>query len=55
MGIRQCLIIDFNEMGNINHWKIKSIFQDSQVTLQMQEMTGLGRVEIGGRLEGSNE
>jgi CubicO group peptidase (beta-lactamase class C family) len=43
-----------DEIGNINNWKITMTFQDNDVTIQMQEMTGLGITELHGRFEYSS-
>jgi CubicO group peptidase (beta-lactamase class C family) len=45
--------IYLDEVGNINRWKMTMTFQDDQVSIQTQEMAGLGSAEFSGRLEGS--
>lgn len=45
-------VIYLDEVGNINRWKLNMIFQEDQVTIKMQEPTGLS-AEFGGRLESS--
>lgn len=44
-------VIHIDEMGNINHWQINATFKGDQVTVQMQELTGLGSVTLVGQLE----
>ena len=46
-------VIHIDEIGNINQWRINATFEDDQVTVQMQDLTGLGGVTLVGRLEGA--
>ncbi|HWR25224.1 MAG TPA: serine hydrolase [Methanosarcina sp.] len=50
-------VIYLDEIGNINHWKIKATFKNDQVTIQMQDTVTdiIGKAEFGGRLESSSE
>lgn len=41
----------YNEVSNINNYQVNMTFEDDQVTLQVQELTGLGNATFGGRLE----
>lgn len=44
-------VIHFDEIGNINQWRINATFEGDQVTIQMQDLTGLGSVTLVGQLE----
>jgi CubicO group peptidase (beta-lactamase class C family) len=44
-------VIHIDEIGNINQWRINATFEDDQVTVQMQDLTGLGSVTLVGQLE----
>ena len=44
-------VLDFDEIGNINHWRIRVTFEGDKVALQMQEATGLGDLTINGRIK----
>jgi len=44
-------LIHLDEIGNINQFRIKSTFEGDEVTIEMQEMTGLGGAIFGGRVE----
>lgn len=44
-------VVHLDEIGNINQFRISATFEDDQVTVQMQEMTGLGGATFGGRIE----
>ncbi len=35
----------------INQWRINATFEDDQVTIQMQDLTGIGSVTLVGQLE----
>jgi CubicO group peptidase (beta-lactamase class C family) len=48
-------VIHLDEVGNINQWRISLTFEADRVDVQMQEMTGLGSSEFGGRLESNNQ
>ncbi|MCC4768695.1 hypothetical protein FXV91_00335 [Methanosarcina sp. DH2] len=41
-------------MGNINQCRIILTFEAGRVDVRMQEMTGRGKAEIGGRLENNS-
>jgi CubicO group peptidase (beta-lactamase class C family) len=43
-------VVNMNEIGNINHWRIEVAFQGDEVEVSMQDATGLGGAEFGGRL-----
>jgi len=43
-------VINLNEIGNINNWRITMTFEDDRVTVQMQENTGLASATFGGAL-----
>lgn len=42
--------VDFNEIGNINHWRMTLTFEDNRVTVVVEEGTGLP----GAKIEGSS-
>jgi len=44
-------VVHLDEIGNINEMQFKLTFEDDQVTIQIQELTGLGGVTTVGRLE----
>lgn len=44
-------VIHLDEIGNINQFRIRSTFEDEGVTIEMQEMTGLGGATFGGKVE----
>jgi CubicO group peptidase (beta-lactamase class C family) len=44
-------IITFDEIGNINNWRISMTFAGEDVDVLMEEMTGLGSAAFGGRVE----
>ena len=46
-------VINLDETGNINQWRINATFEDDQVTVRMQELTGIGGVTLVGQLEGA--
>ena len=46
-------VIHLDEIGNINQWRINATFEDDQVTVQMQDLTGIGGVTLVGQLEGA--
>ncbi len=46
-------VIHIDEIGNINQWQINATFENDQVTVRMQDTTGLGGVTIVGQLEGA--
>ena len=41
---------DYDELGNINNWRLKVTFSDDKITVRMQEKGGLADLTIGGRL-----
>jgi CubicO group peptidase (beta-lactamase class C family) len=43
-------VINLNEIGNINNWRITMTFEDDRVTVQMQENTGLASATFAGTL-----
>jgi hypothetical protein len=43
-------VVDMNEIGNINHWRIEVAFQGDEVEVSMEDAAGLGGAEFGGRL-----
>lgn len=46
-------VMHLDETGNIYRWEISATFEDDQVTVQMQDLTGHGgSATFGGRLEG---
>lgn len=47
-------VIYMDEVANINQWRISLTFEADRVNVQMQETTGLGSAEFGGRLEGND-
>ena len=44
-------VIHLDETGNIYRWRISATFEDDQVTVQMQDMTGIRDVTLVGQLE----
>ena len=46
-------VIHLDETGNINRWRISATFEDDQVTVQMQDLTGIDDVTLVGQLEGA--
>jgi len=44
-------VIDLDEIGNINHWRIRLTFEDDKVTVLLKEMTGLAGAAFGGRVQ----
>jgi CubicO group peptidase (beta-lactamase class C family) len=44
-------VIHLDETGNINRWRISATFEDDQVTVQMQDLTGIDDVTLVGQLE----
>ncbi|MCC6154416.1 MAG: serine hydrolase [Candidatus Hydrogenedentes bacterium] len=42
------LVVDYDEIGNINRWRIRLEFSSKDLTLSMREITGLGSFEIKG-------
>ena len=46
-------VIHLDETGNIYRWRISATFEDDQVTVQMQDMTGIDDVTLVGQLEGA--
>ena len=44
-------VVSYNEIGNINNWRISTTFQDDKVTVHMQESTGLGEATFGGKIQ----
>jgi hypothetical protein len=45
-------VVHLDEIGNIDQRRIGASFEDDQVTLQIQDLAGLGGVTLVGRLEG---
>ena len=45
-------VLHLDEIGNIDQRRISASFEGDQVTLQIQDLTGLGGVTLVGRLEG---
>jgi len=43
-------VINLNEIGNINNWRITMTFADDRVTVHMEENTGLADATFAGRL-----
>jgi CubicO group peptidase (beta-lactamase class C family) len=41
-------VVDFNEIGGINNWRISMTFEDDAVAVRMREMTGLAPARFGG-------
>lgn len=46
-------VINLDETGNIYRWRISTTFEDDQVTVRMQDMTGIDDVTLIGQLEGA--
>jgi CubicO group peptidase (beta-lactamase class C family) len=44
-------VINFDEIGNINNFRISMTFKEDAVNVRMEEMTGLGGAEFGGRVQ----
>jgi CubicO group peptidase (beta-lactamase class C family) len=44
-------VVNFNEIGGINNWRMSMAFEDDNVTVRMREMTGLAPAKFGGRLK----
>ncbi|MDP2897299.1 MAG: serine hydrolase [bacterium] len=44
-------VLDLDEIGNINNWRIRMTFQDDRVTVSMKEMTGLASATFGGKVQ----
>jgi len=44
-------VVNFNEIGGINNWRISMAFEDDAVTVRMREMTGLAPARFGGTLK----
>jgi CubicO group peptidase (beta-lactamase class C family) len=42
-------VIHFDEIGNINNWRISMTFEDATVSVLMEEMTGLGSARFDGQ------
>jgi CubicO group peptidase (beta-lactamase class C family) len=47
---KDVLILDYNELGNINHWRLRGAFDDDSLELMMADLTGLGRHRLTGRM-----
>ncbi len=45
------LVVDLDEIGNINHWRIRMTFDDDRVTVLMKEMTGLPEATFRGKVQ----
>lgn len=44
-------VVDFDEIGNINHWRITMTFEDERALVLMHDETGLGEVQLVGRVK----
>lgn len=45
-------VVSYDEIANINNWRIGMTFEGDNVTVHMQEGTGLGGATFGGKLQG---
>jgi hypothetical protein len=44
-------VVDLDEVGNINRWRIRMKFKDETVRVTMREATGLPTTRFRGRLQ----
>jgi len=44
-------VLNLDEIGNINDWRVRMTFEDDGVTVMMKEMTGLPGAKFGGKVQ----
>jgi len=44
-------VLEFDEIGNINRWRLSLTFEKDEVAVLMREGTGLGKTRFAGRME----
>jgi transposase len=44
-------VVELDEIGNINHWRVTMTFEDERALVVMHDETGLGEVELVGRVK----
>jgi CubicO group peptidase (beta-lactamase class C family) len=44
-------VVKYDEIGNINNWRISIAFQDDTITVHMQEATNLAEANFGGKVQ----